>query len=92
MGSMSIMHWIIVLVVVLLFFGPKRLPDLAKSLGESIREFKKAVADPNANANTHAQQNTPQQQIPTEPPKLVSTSAPQQVTHNEKQSDHQTKS
>lgn len=43
MGSMSLIHWIIVLVVILLLFGPKRLPDLAKSIGESIREFKKAV-------------------------------------------------
>ena len=46
MGSFSILHWIIVLAVVLLLFGPKRLPDLARGVGESIREFKKAVNDP----------------------------------------------
>jgi sec-independent protein translocase protein TatB len=33
---------LIILVVVLIFFGPKRLPDLAKSLGKGIAEFKKA--------------------------------------------------
>ena len=43
MGGFSIIHWLIVLVVVLLIFGPKRLPDLAKALGESVREFKKAI-------------------------------------------------
>lgn len=46
MGSFSLFHWIIVLVVVLLLFGPKRLPDLAKGVGEAIREFKKAANPP----------------------------------------------
>ncbi|MCX6119450.1 MAG: twin-arginine translocase TatA/TatE family subunit [Proteobacteria bacterium] len=48
MGSFSLIHWIIVLVVVLLLFGPKRLPDLAKGVGEAIREFKKAVNSPDS--------------------------------------------
>jgi len=43
MGSMSIVHWLIVLFVVVLLFGPRRLPELAKGMGEAIREFKKAV-------------------------------------------------
>jgi sec-independent protein translocase protein TatA len=34
---------IIVLVVVLLIFGPKRLPDLGRSLGSGMREFKDSV-------------------------------------------------
>ena len=34
---------IIVLVLVLVIFGPKRLPDLAKGLGEGLREFKKVL-------------------------------------------------
>lgn len=61
MGSFSIIHWIIVLVIVLLVFGPKRLPDLAKALGESIREFKKAV---------DSESKPPQQPTATEPQKL----------------------
>lgn len=43
MGSMSIVHWLIVLFVVVLLFGPRRLPDLARGMGEAIREFKKAM-------------------------------------------------
>jgi len=35
-------EWIIILFVVLLLFGAKRLPELAKGLGKSINEFKKA--------------------------------------------------
>jgi sec-independent protein translocase protein TatA len=34
---------IIVLVIVLLIFGPKRLPDLGRSLGSGMREFKNSV-------------------------------------------------
>jgi sec-independent protein translocase protein TatA len=45
MGSMSIVHWVIVLFVVVLLFGPRRLPELAKGVGEAVREFKKAVKD-----------------------------------------------
>jgi sec-independent protein translocase protein TatA len=34
---------LIVLVIVLLFFGPKRLPALSRSIGESIKEFKGGI-------------------------------------------------
>jgi sec-independent protein translocase protein TatA len=50
MGSFSLIHWIIVLVVILLLFGPRRLPDLAKGVGEAIREFKKAINSPESPA------------------------------------------
>lgn len=36
-------HLLVIFVVALLVFGPKRLPDLGKPLGESIREFKKVL-------------------------------------------------
>lgn len=45
MGSMSIWHWAIVLVVVLLLFGARRIPELASSLGSGIKNFKKAVKE-----------------------------------------------
>jgi sec-independent protein translocase protein TatA len=35
---------LIVLVILLLFFGPKRLPALSRSIGESIKEFKGGIA------------------------------------------------
>jgi sec-independent protein translocase protein TatA len=34
---------IVILVIVLIVFGPKRLPDLGKSLGRGMREFKDSV-------------------------------------------------
>lgn len=36
---------VLILLVALLFFGAKRLPDLAGGLGKSIREFKKGLKD-----------------------------------------------
>lgn len=43
---MSIGHWLIVLFVVVLLFGVKRLPELGQSLGEGIRNFKKGLSEP----------------------------------------------
>jgi TatA/E family protein of Tat protein translocase len=42
MFGIGFQEMLIILVVVLIFFGPKRLPDLAKSLGKGIAEFRKA--------------------------------------------------
>ena len=42
MFGIGFQEMLIILFVVLIFFGPKRLPDLAKSLGKGIAEFKKA--------------------------------------------------
>jgi len=39
------MEWVIVILAVLLLFGSKRIPDLARSLGQSIREFKKGARE-----------------------------------------------
>jgi sec-independent protein translocase protein TatA len=45
MGAMQPWHWIVLLVVVLLLFGSSRLPGLAKSVGQSMKIFKKEVKD-----------------------------------------------
>jgi sec-independent protein translocase protein TatA len=44
MGSMSIGHWLIVMVVVAVLFGPKRLAGLGKGLGEGIKGLKDGLA------------------------------------------------
>jgi len=39
-------EWVIVaIVIVVIFFGAKKLPELARGLGQGIREFKKAVSE-----------------------------------------------
>ena len=45
MGEFSPLHWLVVIVVVLIIFGPKRLPEIGRSLGEGIREFKKSLKE-----------------------------------------------
>ncbi len=42
---LSPMHMLFILIVVLIIFGPKRLPEIGKSLGKGIKEFKKATTE-----------------------------------------------
>ena len=43
-GLFQPMHLLIIFAIALLVFGPKKLPELGKGLGESIRGFKSAMA------------------------------------------------
>jgi sec-independent protein translocase protein TatA len=42
-GLFQPMHLLVIAIVALLVFGPKKLPELGKGLGEGIRSFKKAL-------------------------------------------------
>jgi sec-independent protein translocase protein TatA len=44
MGQLGFMEIIIIAVVALFIFGPKKLPELGAGLGKSIREFKDAMS------------------------------------------------
>lgn len=44
-GVMQWQHWVLILVVVLLLFGTARLPGLAKSVGQSMKIFKKEIKE-----------------------------------------------
>ncbi|KQZ56814.1 MULTISPECIES: Sec-independent protein translocase subunit TatA [unclassified Lysobacter] len=45
MGGLSLWHWLIVLVIVVLVFGTKRLKNVGQDLGEAVKGFKKGVQD-----------------------------------------------
>jgi sec-independent protein translocase protein TatA len=45
MGSFSIWHWLIVLVVVLLIFGTKKLRNIGSDLGGAVKGFKEGMKD-----------------------------------------------
>lgn len=45
MGNLRGWEWVILLVLVLLLFGARRLPDLARSVGRSMKIFKSEVRD-----------------------------------------------
>ena len=42
MGNLGMMEILLIGIALLIFFGPSRLPELGKSLGKGIQEFKKA--------------------------------------------------
>lgn len=55
-------HLLIVLIIVLLLFGAKRLPELGRSLGSSAREFKKGIS-----GDESAQTTAPPPEVPSQP-------------------------
>lgn len=48
MGSFSIWHWLIVLVIVLLIFGTKKLRNIGGDLGGAVKNFKDAMREEQA--------------------------------------------
>jgi TatA/E family protein of Tat protein translocase len=63
-GSIGMPELIIIMVIALIIFGPRKLPELGKSLGRSINEFKRASSD---------LQNTLEQEIRLEEQKETQT-------------------
>ena len=59
MGSFSIWHWLIVLVIVMLIFGTKKLRNIGQDLGGAVKGFKDGMKDANADKPADA----PQQQV-----------------------------
>lgn len=56
-------HLLLILVIVLIIFGPGKLPELGKALGQGIREFR----DSTAGQATNPQAEPPQQPLPPQP-------------------------
>jgi sec-independent protein translocase protein TatA len=54
MGSFSIWHWLIVLVVVVLIFGTKKLKNVGADLGAAVKGFKDGVKDGTSSADAAA--------------------------------------
>ena len=45
MGSFGGMEWVVIILVVLLLFGAKKIPELARGVGQGINEFRRASND-----------------------------------------------
>ena len=54
MGSFSIWHWLIVLVIVVLVFGTKKLKNIGSDLGGAVKGFKDGVKDGSSSADATA--------------------------------------
>ena len=78
MGNLGFTEIMLIMVVVLLLFGAKRLPEVGASIGKGIREFKRSLSDTQdaIMGSDDAQRNLPPRQTDaTTPP--GKTSAPQ---------------
>lgn len=51
MGSLSIWHWLLVILVVVLLFGRGKISDLMGDVAKGIKSFKKGMADDTTDAN-----------------------------------------
>jgi sec-independent protein translocase protein TatA len=76
MGGLSIWHWLIVLVVVVLVFGTKKLKNVGSDLGSAVKGFKDGMKDGGA-APDEAQQRVAQSQ-----PETVDVQATEKKTNS----------
>jgi sec-independent protein translocase protein TatA len=58
MGSFSVWHWLIVLLIVVLVFGTKKLKNIGSDLGGAVKGFKDGVKDGSADPAAPSQQVT----------------------------------
>jgi sec-independent protein translocase protein TatA len=76
MGIFDWKHWIVILVVVVLVFGTKKLKNLGTDVGESIKGFRKAMNDDEKPADPAANPVPPAQPVHPRPPSLSPSVAP----------------
>ena len=88
MGPLGIPELIVIFFIALIFFGPRKLPDLGRSLGKSLAEFKRAsnelrsTLDDEIQAEerkTTAAAPTPPPPVVTEPAALPAPAAPETI-------------
>jgi sec-independent protein translocase protein TatA len=90
MGALSAWHWVIILVVVVVLFGSKKLPDAARGLGRSLRIFKSEVKEmQNDGKDTTSGTANPAQTVTSEPAQLP---APEPYTPGSTQQNPESKS
>jgi sec-independent protein translocase protein TatA len=74
-GSLGVPELIVIFVVALIVFGPKKLPELGKSLGKSIAEFKRASNELKNTLEEEIRLDDRRQQAPAAPAPVPSQSA-----------------
>ncbi|MFN4005007.1 MAG: Sec-independent protein translocase subunit TatA [Hylemonella sp.] len=63
MGSFSIWHWLIVLLIVVMVFGTKKLKNLGSDLGAAVKGFKDGMKDGSASEDKPQQAAAPAPQV-----------------------------
>jgi sec-independent protein translocase protein TatA len=83
MGSLSIWHWLIVLGIVILVFGTKKLGSVGSDVGSAIRNFKKAMNDGESEGEKAAKQLKHSVSADAEFPEVKPTSNTSSSTNNQ---------
>jgi len=97
MGPIGVPELILIFVVALIFFGPRKLPELGKSLGKSLAEFKRASNELRSTLDEEIRQEErrtqapptaapPPPHSPTDPALLPSPAAPETIARGHVQS------
>ena len=68
MGQLGVQELILILIIALLVFGPKKLPELGSGLGKAIKDFKKAMNETTSDAEEHAKESNPEKAHPPQVP------------------------
>jgi sec-independent protein translocase protein TatA len=74
MGNLGFTEIMIILVVVLLVFGAKRLPEIGASMGKGIREFKRSFTEVSDQVTQLPEERPPQSRQIDAPPQTTTTS------------------
>lgn len=64
MGGLSLWHWLVVIVIVLLLFGRGRISDLMGDLGKGLKSFKQGMAEDEDKAKPAEPRQLPREQQP----------------------------
>ena len=81
MGNLGFTEIMIILVVVLLVFGAKRLPEIGASMGKGIREFKRSISEAgDAVSQLPEDRSTPSRQIDAPPQSQPTSGEPKRLS------------
>ena len=64
MGSFSLWHWLVVIILVLLLFGRGRISDMMGDIGKGLKSFKQGMADEDDKAKPAEPRQLPREQQP----------------------------
>ena len=87
MGPFGFPEMVVILVVALIIFGPRKLPELGRSLGKSINEFKRASNELRSTLDdeirAEERKAPPQTIAPTDPAALPAPAAPETIARGQ---------
>lgn len=90
MFNLGAWEWIVILIVVLLVLGPKKLPELARGLGKGLREFREASKDFRSHMEDelHKPTDAPSSQINAAPKQLPQPESHSLTEHSSQDRTH----